>query len=211
MMAARDGGLQIPNKLYFRIGEVSEITGVQPYTLRHWEMEFPTLSPKKNDSGQRLYRKEDIEMVHTIQRLLHSEGVHHRGRPPPVEQEARAASGGPEASPSTPETRPAAPLAGRARSGDRGPRIDGPERQTARRLRPGGLESERSVGTWRSLVAHLLGVQVVVGSNPAVPTTKRFPDGAVQALLRVVNADCVRAPLPNRPALRAGIERGLHT
>lgn len=73
-MAGGDGGLQIPNKLYFRIGEVSEITGVQPYTLRHWEMEFPTLSPKKNDSGQRLYRKEDIEMVHTIQRLLHSEG-----------------------------------------------------------------------------------------------------------------------------------------
>lgn len=73
-MAAGEGGLQIPNKLYFRIGEVSEITGVQPYTLRHWEMEFPTLSPKKNDSGQRLYRKEDIEMVDTIQRLLHSEG-----------------------------------------------------------------------------------------------------------------------------------------
>ena len=73
-MTAKDGGLQIPNKLYFRIGEVSEITGVQPYTLRHWEMEFPTLSPKKNDSGQRLYRKEDIQMVHTIQRLLHSEG-----------------------------------------------------------------------------------------------------------------------------------------
>ena len=74
MKTAVGGGLQIPNKLYFRIGEVSEITGVQPYTLRHWEMEFPTLSPKKNDSGQRLYRKEDIEMVHTIQRLLHSEG-----------------------------------------------------------------------------------------------------------------------------------------
>ena len=74
MTTSGDGGLQIPNKLYFRIGEVSEITGVQPYTLRHWEMEFPTLSPKKNDSGQRLYRKADIEMVHTIQRLLHSEG-----------------------------------------------------------------------------------------------------------------------------------------
>ena len=74
MTTSREGGLQIPNKLYFRIGEVSEITGVQPYTLRHWEMEFPTLSPKKNDAGQRLYRKEDIEMVHTIQRLLHSEG-----------------------------------------------------------------------------------------------------------------------------------------
>lgn len=73
-MAGKDTAVQIPNKLYFRIGEVSEITGVQPYTLRHWEMEFPTLSPKKNDSGQRLYRKEDIEMVHRIQRLLHSEG-----------------------------------------------------------------------------------------------------------------------------------------
>ena len=73
-MAGKDSGLHIPNKLYFRIGEVSEITGVQPYTLRHWEMEFPTLSPKKNDSGQRLYAKEDIEMVHKIQRLLHSEG-----------------------------------------------------------------------------------------------------------------------------------------
>lgn len=73
-MTGKDGALQIPNKLYFRIGEVSEITGVQPYTLRHWEMEFPTLSPKKNDAGQRLYRREDIEMVHTIQRLLHSEG-----------------------------------------------------------------------------------------------------------------------------------------
>lgn len=66
--------LKIPNKLFFRIGEVSEITGVQPYTLRHWEMEFPTLSPKKNDAGQRLYRRADIEMVREIQRLLHHEG-----------------------------------------------------------------------------------------------------------------------------------------
>ena len=112
-MAARDGGLQIPNKLYFRIGEVSEITGVQPYTLRHWEMEFPTLSPKKNESGQRLYRKEDIEMVHTIQRLLHSEGYTtagarrllsaksgKRGRPvvpkPPPEPKPEPASVSPE-------------------------------------------------------------------------------------------------------------------
>ena len=113
-MTARDGGLQIPNKLYFRIGEVSEITGVQPYTLRHWEMEFPTLSPKKNESGQRLYRKEDIEMVHTIQRLLHSEGYTtagarrllsaksgKRGRPvapppPPPEPKPEPASVSPE-------------------------------------------------------------------------------------------------------------------
>ncbi len=69
------GGLpKVPNKLYFRIGEVSEITGVQPYTLRHWEMEFPTLNPRKNDAGQRLYRRRDIEVVSEIQRLLHHEG-----------------------------------------------------------------------------------------------------------------------------------------
>ena len=68
------GDFKIPNKLYFRIGEVSEITGVQPYTLRHWEMEFPTLKPRKNESGQRLYRRDDIEMVRKIQHLLHKEG-----------------------------------------------------------------------------------------------------------------------------------------
>ena len=73
-MNATGGVRPIPNKLYFRIGEVSELTGVQPYTLRHWEMEFPTLNPKKNDAGQRLYRRRDIEVVQEIQRLLHHEG-----------------------------------------------------------------------------------------------------------------------------------------
>ena len=175
MTTSREGGLQIPNKLYFRIGEVSEITGVQPYTLRHWEMEFPTLSPKKNDAGQRLYRKEDIEMVHTIQRLLHSEGYTTAGARRLLSKKPGSRPPGPAvcpaASPSAPETRPAAALAVRARSGDRGPRVDGPQRRAARPSGgSGGLESERSVGTWRSLVAHLLGVQVVVGSNPAVPT-----------------------------------------
>ncbi len=64
----------IPGKLFFRIGEVAEITGVQMYTLRYWEREFPTLRPKKNDAGQRSYRAEDIEMVFEIQRLLLEEG-----------------------------------------------------------------------------------------------------------------------------------------
>ncbi len=64
----------IPNKLFFRIGEVAEITGVQMYTLRYWEREFPTLRPRKNESGQRSYRAEDIEMVLEIQRLLMEEG-----------------------------------------------------------------------------------------------------------------------------------------
>lgn len=88
---------KIPGKLYFRIGEVTEITGVQPYTLRHWEMEFPTLTPKKNDAGQRLYRRTDIEMVVEIQRLLHLEGYTTAGARRLLSQRAKSgvAGGGP--------------------------------------------------------------------------------------------------------------------
>ncbi len=51
---------QIPNKLFFKIGEVCEITDTQPYVLRYWESEFPALAPAKNSSGQRIYRRKDI-------------------------------------------------------------------------------------------------------------------------------------------------------
>lgn len=64
---------EIPDKLYFKIGEVSEITGIKPYVLRYWETEFP-LSPKKSRTGQRLYKREDIELVLEISRLLYQEG-----------------------------------------------------------------------------------------------------------------------------------------
>ena len=50
----------IPNKLFFKIGEVCEITDTQPYVLRYWESEFPALAPAKNSSGQRIYRRKDI-------------------------------------------------------------------------------------------------------------------------------------------------------
>ena len=54
---------KIPNKLFFKIGEVCEITDTQPYVLRYWESEFPALAPAKNTSGQRIYRRRDIETV----------------------------------------------------------------------------------------------------------------------------------------------------
>ena len=54
---------KIPNKLFFKIGEVCEITDTQPYVLRYWESEFPALAPAKNSSGQRIYRRRDIETV----------------------------------------------------------------------------------------------------------------------------------------------------
>lgn len=95
---------KIPGKLYFRIGEVTEITGVQPYTLRHWESEFPTLNPKKNDAGQRLYRRAEIEMVMEIQRLLHHEGYTTAGARRLLSQRAKTKGRG-----SAPSPKPAAP------------------------------------------------------------------------------------------------------
>jgi DNA-binding transcriptional MerR regulator len=61
----------IPDKLYFRIGEVSKLTGVKPYVLRFWENEFPGLGPKKSGTGHRLYRKKDVHMVLDIKHLLY--------------------------------------------------------------------------------------------------------------------------------------------
>jgi DNA-binding transcriptional MerR regulator len=60
-----------PGKLYFRIGEVSEITQIPTYVLRFWETEFRKIKPQRTPSGQRVYRKEDVELVLKIKRLLH--------------------------------------------------------------------------------------------------------------------------------------------
>ena len=62
---------EIPDKLYFRIGEVSQILQVEPYVLRYWESEFPTLAPKKSGTGHRLYKRKDVEMVLELKRLLY--------------------------------------------------------------------------------------------------------------------------------------------
>jgi DNA-binding transcriptional MerR regulator len=63
----------IPDKLYFKIGEVAEITGVKPYVLRYWESEFKMVSPSKSRSRQRLYRKTDVELIFRIKELLYEE------------------------------------------------------------------------------------------------------------------------------------------
>jgi DNA-binding transcriptional MerR regulator len=62
---------EIPDKLYFRIGEVSRLAGIKPYVLRFWETEFSTLGPKKSGKGHRLYRRKDVELVLEIKRLLY--------------------------------------------------------------------------------------------------------------------------------------------
>lgn len=64
---------RIPEKLFFRIGEVCDLIKVQPHVLRYWETEFPMLAPQKNRAGQRVYRRKDVEMVLRIRDLLYEE------------------------------------------------------------------------------------------------------------------------------------------
>lgn len=73
MEKLKRGVAMIPNKLYFRIGEVSDIIGVKPYVLRYWESEFPDIKPSKSKSGQRLYKRRDVEMLSRIKELLYDE------------------------------------------------------------------------------------------------------------------------------------------
>ena len=64
---------EIPDKLFFKIGEVAELTGTKPHVLRYWESEFRMLRPAKGDSGQRVYRRKDVELVFSIKKLLYEE------------------------------------------------------------------------------------------------------------------------------------------
>ena len=70
-VALQPGSTDIPDKLYFKIGEVSELLGVEPHVLRYWESEFPALSPKKSGTGHRLYRRKDVELLLRIKHLLY--------------------------------------------------------------------------------------------------------------------------------------------
>jgi len=71
---ARNGEIVIPDKLYFRIGEVARLCRLPAYVLRFWETEFPQLRPVKSSTGQRMYRKRDVESVVQIKKLLYEDG-----------------------------------------------------------------------------------------------------------------------------------------
>lgn len=68
-----DSRPEIPNRLFFRIGEVTKIAGVEAHVLRFWESEFPMLSPRKTPKGQRQYRRKDLETILAIKQLLYEE------------------------------------------------------------------------------------------------------------------------------------------
>jgi DNA-binding transcriptional MerR regulator len=81
----------IPDKLYFRIGEVAGLLSVEPYVLRYWESEFPTLSPKKSGTGHRLYRRKDVELLLKIKHLLYDKRFTIEGARQHLQSQARAA------------------------------------------------------------------------------------------------------------------------
>jgi DNA-binding transcriptional MerR regulator len=89
-VALQTGSPEIPDKLYFKIGEVSELLGVEPYVLRYWETEFPVLSPKKSGTGHRLYRRKDVELLLRIKHLLYEKRFTIEGARQSLHSEGRA-------------------------------------------------------------------------------------------------------------------------
>ena len=79
----------IPDRLYFKIGDVARICGVETYVLRFWETQFPQLKPNKSGTGQRLYRRRDVELALKIKHLVHTEGYTLAGARQALEQANR--------------------------------------------------------------------------------------------------------------------------
>jgi DNA-binding transcriptional MerR regulator len=79
----------IPDRLYFKIGDVAKICDLETYVLRFWETQFPQLKPNKSGTGQRLYRRRDVELVLDIKRLVHAEGYTISGARHALEQDRR--------------------------------------------------------------------------------------------------------------------------
>jgi DNA-binding transcriptional MerR regulator len=96
---------ELPDKLYFKIGEVARIVGVKPYVLRYWETEFPAIRPGKTRSKHRLYRRRDVEALLEIKRLLHNERYTIEGAKRRLKGGAKAAAA-PVAAAPEPESRP---------------------------------------------------------------------------------------------------------
>ena len=91
----------IPEKIYFKIGEVCELVGVQAHVLRYWETEFPMLSPQKNKSGQRSYRRRDVEIALRIKQLLYVEMFTIAGAKKKLQSEHRGGAKAKAANPPT--------------------------------------------------------------------------------------------------------------
>jgi len=140
---------EIPEKLFYKIGEVCEITDTQPYVLRFWESEFPQLSPRKNRSGQRVYQRRDIETILRIKGLLYEEEYTIAGARRKLEEESSTtrvtgkAPQKPDRSKGAPPQMPAPEPARRSRAEAEHP-VDALEQRAALgRTKSGGEEAAR--------------------------------------------------------------------
>ncbi len=87
----------LPDKLFFRIGELSELIGVEPHVLRYWESQFRILNPAKNRSGNRVYQRREIELIMLVKHLLYTEKYTIEGARQKIEQYRRSGELKPEA------------------------------------------------------------------------------------------------------------------
>ena len=161
----------IPGKRYFTIGEVSELCAVKPHVLRYWEQEFPQLKPVKRRGNRRYYQRQDVLIIRQIRSLLVRRGLHDRRRSPEAHGRRSPHRHEPEPADHSPSPRRA-----RGRPEAAAPLGASPAGYPARA--PAFIATlATSVGAWRSLVAHLHGVQGVAGSNPVAPTNWSHVDG----------------------------------
>jgi DNA-binding transcriptional MerR regulator len=90
---SRSNEIIVPDKLYFRIGEVSRLCRLPAYVLRFWETEFPQLKPIKSSTGQRMYRRKDVDAVLHIKKLLYEEGFTIAGARQQLRSESKTEKG----------------------------------------------------------------------------------------------------------------------
>jgi DNA-binding transcriptional MerR regulator len=152
----------IPEKIYFKIGEVCELVGVQAHVLRYWETEFPMLSPQKNRSGQRSYRRRDVEMAFRIKQLLYDEMFTIAGAKKKLQSENRE-------TPKLKVVLPAEPRVEEAYSNG-GPSlfeedlvIDEPDTEEVQAAEPMSSERREAI---RSLASHLLELREILKTAP---------------------------------------------
>jgi DNA-binding transcriptional MerR regulator len=109
------GSPEIPDRLYFKIGDVARICGVETYVLRFWETQFPQLKPNKSGTGQRLYRRHDVELALKIKNLVHTEGYTLSGARQALEQAHTRKNPPPQQNSKLPQLAAAQPISAQSR------------------------------------------------------------------------------------------------
>jgi DNA-binding transcriptional MerR regulator len=148
----------IPDRLYFKIGDVARICGLETYVLRFWESQFPQLKPNKGGTGQRLYRRREVELVLEIKRLVHTEGYTLPGARHVLEQQSR---------------RPSAPAARTASEIRTSPELQSDPGQQPSRLTTPGTDSARldavaaTIGHARAELRELAAMLAAPAQRPA--------------------------------------------